>query len=550
MEGSFGIARKNKSTEGDMWSLPLDPTLVRSVRATMQDTVIDPELREYLDQLMKHQRAVDESTRDHSIEHPHLWGFQKPSVKFLETAGRCVLGHQMGTGKTVIACAALDYLRLRKVLIVCPNSWSWASHISQWVEDPSTVFILQAGSSNKGKLEWDEEINSYVFSGSRDSREDFLKELLLTENEFLLITNFNQMTIHKEVLSKAKYDVCVVDEAHRLKNHGSQRSRASRTILPLADFRWLLTGTPIRRGYEDLWALLHICDPNRFPSYWNFVKIYFRTVPNYWGSLDIIGPRDEYAFNRMLSTYMFRKTKQEVMPELPDKIIEEVKLPMTEEQERLYRQMEKDFRVLVRKELEEGKDEEQIIFAPNVAAQLTRLRQLCLSPALLEDSTDSAKLHYVNEFLEDFKEQDEKLLIFTYFRQFVPLVERTLKAHEIPYALFVGGMGQQQGRKIEEMLNKDQVKVVVGTIGAMGEFLNLQAASQVIFCDRSWSQKENEQAEDRVHRGEIKTSPVIRYLYHPKTVDQDIVAVCNRKQKMEDETVNRIEVIRSLLRRE
>ncbi len=548
-EATFGIARKNYSPDGrDVWSLPVDPAVLRQVRKVMHDTVACPDLLNYLIEMMKKQERVDEATRDHTIDHPNLWDFQKPSVRFLETARAGILAHQMGMGKTVVVCAALKHMGFKRTLIVCPNGWSWASHLHQWIDNPYDVSIVQAGSSKKGKLGWDEGIQSHIFSGTKEAREKFIAELL-KQDRFVLITNFEQMTIHQETLSKGTYDLCVVDEAHRLKNHQAKRSRASRKIIPRADYRWLLTGTPIRRGYEDLWALLNLCDPVRFTSYWNFVKIYFRAHPNHWGGMDIQGPRDSYAFNRMLSSYMFRKTKKEVMPQLPDKLVEDIKLPMTEKQEALYRQMEKDFRVLVKKEMADGKTAEELVFAPNVAAQLMRLRQLCLDPSLLDDDSPSAKLYYLAEFLEDFQETDEKLLIFAYFRGFIDAVRVLLQSMKIPHQIFVGGMGAQRGREIESLLNENKTKVVVGTIGAMGEFLNLQAASQVIFCDRSWSQKENEQAEDRVHRGEIKTSPVIKYLVHPRSVDLDIMATCRRKQRMEDETVNRVEVLRNLLRR-
>lgn len=536
-----GIARFSKRDKG--WTYPRDPNVVGALYDNFYNLRVTKDVQDYLDDLKQHQADIQEAVRDNSplFEGDNLWDFQRGSVRFLETAKRCVLAHQMGTGKTVIVSTAVHYLNLERVLIVCPNpvKWSWSDHLTEWAGRDS--YILESGKPNKTLSS-----DPRVLFGTARERAEQLHDVLVRKEPLILIINYEQLRLHQVIFDKYDFDAIVVDEAHRIKNRRAARTQALIKTAQRATYLWMLTGTPVRNDYTDLWTYLHLSDPERFTSYWNFISFYLHTVPGFFGGVDIIGLRDETNFNKMLSTYMFRKTKSEVMPQLPDKIYNDIKIPMLPAQQKAYEKMEKDFVFAVEKELKSGETIEQAVFAQNVVSQITRLRQICLAPAILESKAKSAKLEALWDIFEDV--QQEGFILYSCFRGFLTLAAEVLDSMEIPYGYIVGGQPTEKSREVELGLNDGSLKGVLATV-QMGEGLNLQAARTVVFADIDWVPAVNEQAEDRVHRGEITESPTIIRLYHPGTVDADVRAACRRKEKIVNETVGRVETVRNILTR-
>lgn len=534
-----------------VWSLPVDPVLLRRLMPVL-DAELTKELQDYLKGLREKQQKISAAIANDSPISPEdrLRGpVQRASVRFLTEGRRVILAHEMGIGKTVIACKALSLISPMRVLIVCPNSvkWSWVTHINDWAEQEHPTLVMESGGRSKEELR--EKDGGFILYGSREERDNQLSRLIAQHKSYTLILNYEQATMHQKVLCAGTYDVIIVDEAHRAKNRTTQRTQALRKITPLTNYLWLLTGTPIRNNYTDIWSLLNLCDPVRFPSYWNFVNIYLQVTVNYFGGYDIFGPIDPTEFNGMMGQYMFRKTKKEALPELPDKIYEDCILQLLPKQETAYLQMEKKFVLDIKKQLEDGSTIDALLRAPTTIAQLIRLRQICLTPALIGGVEESAKLIALKEIIGDFKETNTKFLIYTNFRAFIPHIEKLFRYSNINYAIIQGGQKSTERAEIESNLRGPRLQGVVGTIAAMGEGMNLQAATVAVFCDRDWVPDANRQAEDRLHRDGIKKSPVILTLYHPNTIEDDIRATCAKKSKLINETVGQVEVVRRMLER-
>jgi len=222
---------------------------------------------------------------------------------------------------------------------------------------------------------------------------------------------------------------------------------------------------------------------------------------------------------------------------------------MLDDQLEVYQQMEKDLCVYIENETEAGTSIEQLISAPNTVAQLIRLRQICLSPALIQSQAGSAKIEHLQDLLCDLHDQQEKVVIFTYFRGFLMLIEQVLDNLGIKYGTIVGGQTAQARYDVQQKLTDGTYSMVVGTAQSMGEGMNLDAAGTAIFTDIDWVPANNEQAEDRLHRGTTKTSPNIIRLIHPGTVESDIWLTCSRKEKVINETIGSAEVIRQMILR-
>jgi len=247
--------------------------------------------------------------------------------------------------------------------------------------------------------------------------------------------------------------------------------------------------------------------------------------------------------------YMYRELKADVRKDLPPKLYSTIRVPMTDTQEKLYKQMEKEMIMHVQQEMGEGKTLDSLVIAPNMLAQQMRLRQICLNPALIGGPNNSAKLSALEELLENFMEENRQVLVFTMFRQMIPYIEHILEKQDIPYDKIVGGMKLQELKEVEERFRAGKSRIIVGTIQAMGEGLNLQEASVAIFMDQDWVPATNSQAEDRIHRGDISESPYIIKLYHPDTVESDILLACKLKEKIANRTIGQVEMYRSMLSR-
>ena len=538
-KAGLGTARWSKTEK--VWTLPPDPVLLKQLMRVFPSLDIAPDIREHLQYLVNKQQKMYKATEIDAplTEGGRLYPFQNASARVLEAGESVILGHSMGLGKTPIACSALELVNSEKVLIVCPSSvkWSWVDHLREWA-GRTDLYVLE-GSNIKS------DIATVIFK----SRGSHLYMLLNEMERYVLLMSYEMLRIHQDDFMSYDYDVIIFDEAHRLKNRDAGATQAALRVCERAHHKWLLTGTPVRNHYTDMFTLLSIVDPVRFGSYWNFVNTYLDTVPNMFGGVDIIGLRDEEEFNSMLSVYMYRLTKDEVLPGLPPKIYRNITIPLLPEQQKLYSEMEAEALVVFREMIDGGATLQQIVSAPNTVAQLIRLRQIALSPELIGGPAVSAKLDVIEDLIEDCMAEEEKVLVFSYFRGFIDLVGKLLTKMNVPYMEIVGGQTSKERYKAQQALTDGEVPIIIGTAQSMGEGMNLQAASTAIFCDLDWVPANNLQAEDRIHRGDIKKSPNIIRLYHPDTVEADVWATCLRKEGVIDETIGTAEVIRNMMLR-
>lgn len=539
-QASSGTARW--SNRDRAWTIPPDPTILRRLIVCFPNYTISPALDGHLAYLMGRQQGIyDASCVDAPVapgKPEQLMPFQSASVRALEAAGSFILAHQMGLGKTPIVCQALEYLGASRNLIVCPSAvrWSWVEHLKRW-SGMDNIYVV---SSTPVKTD-----DATVIHRNRDK----LIEKALEEDNTTIVLGYEMLKKHLGNLLRYEYDVIVFDEAHRIKNRKAQVTQAAMQMSNVCARRWLLTGTPIRNNYTDLYTLLSIVDPMRFTSYWNFVNLYLETTPNIFGGVDVVGLKNEEEFNSMLSVYMYKLTKEEVMPELPPIIYETSKLPMNTEQARAYKQMEEEFMLYIEDEMKETGYADPIITAPNTVAKIIRLRQICLMPEMIGGPADSAKLDWLEDRVEEYLEQGERLLIFSFFRQFIDYVENMLEHKGMYFGRITGDVSSEDRYRVQQQLTGGDIDIVIGTGQTMGEGMNLQAATTAIFCDLDWVPAVNQQAEERIQRGDIKKSPNVVRLYHPDTIEQDIMAVLHRKERITSKATGQVEAIRNLLSR-
>lgn len=401
-----------------------------------------------------------------------LYPFQEDAVTRIIDSSGFILADECGLGKTVTTIEAVKDLGLVdpwRVLVVCPPSL-----ITQWQDaiadqDPNAPVLVV------DKTPYDPmKITGWILASYFELGRPALRALFYSH----------------------VWDVVVLDEAHRIKNRKTKLFQSIRQISKAKGIA--LTATPMERTIADMWALLNFIAPFAFPSFWSFVERYVTKTPGYMEHWVLGGPKDPEEFGRILKPHMLRRTKEDVMPQLPEKIVIDVHVPMDPAQAKIYATIKTSDDVIVNVATGGAAVVNMELFIPNALAYLTRLQQVSTDPTLLNFDIQSGKIMWLSEFLSD---HPEPVVVFTRFRH---TAEWLAIAFEMD--LIVGG---EQGTRF----TNGTANRLVGTIDAMGEGLNLQRAKNAIFLDCHWSTIKMTQAIDRIHRMDIKEAKNIYRLY-------------------------------------
>lgn len=410
-----------------------------------------------------------------------LYPYQQEAVDtILDTSGT-ILGDECGLGKTVTAIEVVKRLPLVegwRVLVVCPKSlvYQWLMAINEQMPDAAITVTNRIP------------YNANLLSGW----------IISTYPE---LTNKAQAGFFYNTL----WDVVILDEAHRIKNRDTKSSTLARSLLKARGLA--LTGTPMEKSPGDLWALLNFIAPEDFQSYWSFVTTHLETHPEFFNHMVIDGPKDPIAFGELLQPHMLRRTKEQVAPQLPEKIICDVSVAMSPEQSKHYNTLASSKDILVK--FDEGPE----MLIKNALALLVRIQQVSTDPSLLGLKGSSGKLLWLDEFLQD---HDEPAVVFSKFRDVAIGLAKLYDGD-----LIVGG---SRGTDFIE----GKKRLLFGTIAAMGEGLNLQRAKYAIFLDCSWSTIQMSQAIDRIHRIDI-TEPKVIYRLESCPEDSLVLDALERK---------------------
>lgn len=439
-----------------------------------------------------------------NIINPQLYPFQQYGVNFLAQKTRALLADEMGLGKTIEVLKALVEINARRVLIICPNSvkYVWEKEVKKW-HIPRTVQVVTG--SKKMRLE--------QFKNPAD----------------IVVVNYALARIHEKILTH-HWDVVVLDEAHIVKNRKALTTKAIRHITKNSEYIWELTGTPIINHASELFSLLQILDRKRYKSYWRFVGQHCIVFNNGfgWTVEDIIDATDSRVatLRDELKQYLLRRTREEVVPQMPAKTIEHIFVDLSPEHRKIYEQMKHDMFAKL--------DPNTSIFVPTVAVQLMRLRQIAIDPTLMLNSIDKplsgAKIDAVKTILTS---TNDSVVIFSNFSRVVKRMQLNLNSWRISSVLFTGDTSQTNRVRAIEQFQRKEVRVFLATLGSGGQGINLETSATAIFVDKAWSPAYNKQAQDRIYRLS-QTRPVIIYeIFARDTIEEKIEKLLKRKHKIQ-----------------
>lgn len=410
-----------------------------------------------------------------------------------------VLADDMGLGKTVQVLALLQARQQNKKsgprasLVVAPRSlvYNWMAEAERFAPDLK--------------------VTSYTGLG----RGSVLSEL---EQWDLVITTYGTVRRDIERLREIGFDYVILDEAQAIKNASAQSSKACRLLR--AEHRLALSGTPVENHLLELWSIFEFLNPRMLGSRREFLAA---TRSPDGSALSLMA--------RALRPMILRRTKGEVLKELPEKTELTLYCELEGDDERLYGELRDHYRsTLTAKIQKDGLGKSRI----HVLEALLRLRQAACHPGLIDANRKkdgSAKLDTLLDQLQEIAEEGHKALVFSQFVQLLDIVRGRLDQEKLPYA-YLDGRTVDRESQVKRFQEDADTRLFLISLKAGGLGLNLTAADYVFILDPWWNPAVEAQAIDRAHRiGQ--TRPVFAYRLIAKgTVEEKILDLHRRKKRL------------------
>lgn len=418
--------------------------------------------------------------------------YQIKGYKWLKTLSEVGLGgilaDEMGLGKTIQTIAFILSERGKKTLITCTTSliYNWKEELLKFA--PSLRVLIVHGPERLNKI------------GN------------LVEYDIIL-TTYGTLRLDIDYYRDTVFDYCIIDEGQNIKNAVAQNTRVIKEIK--AKCRFALTGTPIENNLTELWSIFDFVMPGYLYSKEKFEEKFLYGSDENYESLKLL-----------IKPFILRRTKKEVISELPDKIEKKFIVHMTTAQKAIYSSYVKSIKNAMKNNIE-GKFE--------MLSHLTKLRQICLDPSLIIEEYEggSGKLEIAMELIKNHIADGGKMLLFSQFTSALDKIGERLAKEEIKF-FHLDGRTRPKDRikRVKEFNDSEEVKVFLISLKAGGTGLNLTAANLVIHFDPWWNPAVEDQATDRAHRiGQRSVVEVIK-LVAKGTIEEKIILLQEDKKEL------------------
>jgi superfamily II DNA or RNA helicase len=415
-----------------------------------------------------------------------------------------ILADDMGLGKTLQTIALLAWAKGKEKqklnLVVAPTSVvpNWAREIEKFAPTLKTVIWQGA---DRAKL--------------RDELDD----------ADVMITSYALLRRDEELLEELDFRYVILDEAQHIKNPMSHTARAAKRLA--SERRLALTGTPIENRLSEIWSIFDFVSPGLLGDLKTFEEKMARPIDR----------GDEETTARLRATirpFVLRRLKADVAADLPEKIEQEIIVPLEDDQSTLYKQILGEVRKSVLSEIDkQGVAKAQI----QILAALTRLRQVACDPRLMKlegrqfGPEDSGKLGALREIVGEAVSGGHRVLIFSQFVEMLHHIRDALDADGVKYE-YLDGSTKDRIERVDRFNAEDGVPVFLISLKAGGTGLNLTGADTVIHFDPWWNPAVEDQATDRAHRiGQTKVVTVYRLIARG-TVEEKILQLSGKKRQL------------------
>lgn len=482
----------NMDGESFMWRLPAIAASLEGLRRLYgPDLSFDGNAQEYLAQpwgfkplaMDQLQQALGQRLWE------ALYGYQKEACHFMLSTPLhgCILALSPGLGKTLtssaVALAMTKHDPRARVLIICPKGLrlNWQRELKQWHDLTATIVEGQDPIPAQG---W-------------------------------VITNYDNAVARVTSYARKGWTSLIVDESLLVKNRKAARTAAIAQLSATAWKTWLLSGFPIGRYADDLYAQLKIIEPTKFRSYWRFVNQYCLTHETNWGT-QILGTRSLVNLGVEFKDLIFTRNHAQVLPNLPKLIYQSYEYELTKKQAKAYQELTDDFITQL--------EADQVMSVTTKVALLIRLMQ-CVSNLAnfgAQWPSESGKLNGLLELFEA-KAFDMPAIIWTHWREGAQAIQAALKKNypKLSVALVQGGINYTPLTDPVQKFKSGVIDVLIMSL-SMGKYGHtLINARTIIYYDKTWKPDDILQSLARVDgRIGLAHRPVVITLKSPNTVDE------------------------------
>jgi len=459
---------------------------------------------------IRHFSSIEEKSVPRSFK-GELRPYQKAGFNWLHFLkeygfGGC-LADDMGLGKTVQALAfLLDVIadsRGKPILIVTPTSviYNWAREIERFTPL----------------------LDYYVYHGTE--RE---KDYEVLNNTNIILTSYALVWRDYAFLKQINYFYIILDESQKIKNAAALTTKSIGSLH--SDYRLALTGTPLENNLSELWSQFNFLNPGMLGTLKAFQN-------NFGRAIELAGDEQTAKkLRKIIYPFILRRKKEEVASELPPKTEIVTFCDMGKKQRQIYEKWRDYYRAAVLNKIDEdGLNRSRI----KVLEGLTRLRQICIHPDLVEGKNgrlQSEKFNYLFEQLAEILSENHKVLVFSQFVKALSLLRRQLDEQAINYA-YLDGHTRKRAEEVDRFQNEAACKVFLISLKAGGTGLNLTAADYVFLLDPWWNPAVELQASDRAHRIGQNRQVFVYKLISKNSVEEKILALQQKKRALVDNII-------------
>ena len=417
----------------------------------------------------------------------YLRPYQIEVMKFLKYRnGRGLIGEPMGAGKTVMGLSFLQMSKQFPALIVVPATIKiqWAREWYKFIQTADEVDILYGQTP-----------------------------VPLTPGKSYII-NWDILLYWKDELAQLDFKTLIADESHRAGNPKAQRTKALKQLARKIPYFLPMSGTPIKTKPRQFFPILNMIDKEEWDNEYFFLQRYCDPVFDGFG-WNFDGASNLKELHQRVRDYMIRHDKSEILKDLPEKSVSVLPLPITGSTEAYQAQLKKF--------LESSGLESQEEFN-NLKIQAFVLKQ---------------KL--VLEWIKDFIQSGEKILIGTYHRKVIKFLSDAFKDKSV--CIYGGVSAKQRELALDEFKNNNNVQILFGQILSAGEGIDgLQnVCHNCAFVEFAHSPSDHDQFEARLHRSGQKNPTNVYYLVAEDTIEIDMAESLDEKRKTFDAVINGVE---------